>query len=248
MNKNTENTLCYNCGEKISIGDKFCSQCGVPVKSKNIDSSFSKNEKNESKKSRQKNNASKNESGVKKISSVKIFYFSFILILIGFLIAYSSGIFDSAPISSVKQNINDTQHSGVDLKYLDRINQLEEELKTNPDKNKLLELAHLLNDSGFKERAIEKYLTYLKTNPKDADVLVDLGVCYYELGKNDVALNYMKEALKYQPNHQIAHLNIGIVSLASNQHDEAINWWKKAVEINPRNEIGKRAQELINSH
>lgn len=247
MNNNPEKIRCNNCGEPISINDKYCSQCGVPV-TNSSNKNIPDKKINDSKKSKPKHNLTDNVNQPnKKISGIKILYLTFALVVIGLLIIYSAGVFDKNPVIR-NTNANNNPHSGVDLKYLERINQLEEELKKQPDNNKLLELAHLLNDSGFKEKAVEKYLTYLKTNPKEADVLVDLGVCYYELGNNEDALRYMKEALKYQPKHQIAHLNIGIVSLASNKHDEAIQWWKKAVEINPNNEIGKRAQELINSH
>ena len=168
--------------------------------------------------------------------------------MVTLIIVYSSGSFDNPVVSTTAQNNENDFHKGVDLQHLQRINTLEEELKLKPDDSKLLELAHLLNDSGLKEKAIEKYQIYLKSNPKDADVLVDLGICYFELGKNEDALRYMKEALNYQPKHQIAHLNLGIVSLSGNLHDEAIEWWKKAVALNPDNSIGKRAQELINSH
>lgn len=250
MNQNKEKMYCSNCGEEVSKKDKFCSQCGVPVNKVKSDLKKAEKEKIEftKPKSSTKKNSSDVEKNFKSISPVKIFYFTFALIVVGLIIIYSAGVFDSPAISSGNQNLSNDPHRGVDLQYLQRINQLEEEIKKQPDNNKLLELAHLLNDSGFKDRAIEKYLTYLKTNPKDADVLVDLGVCYYEQGKNEDALRYMKEALKYQTKHQIAHLNIGIVLLASNKHDEAIEWWKKAVEINPNSEIGKRAQELIKSH
>jgi Tfp pilus assembly protein PilF len=147
-----------------------------------------------------------------------------------------------------EQTSTEDYHKGVDLTYIERINTLENELKQNPDDKKLLELAHLLNDSGLKDKAIEKYKIYMKSNPKDADVLVDMGVCYYELNQFEDAAKYMKQAISFQPRHQIAHLNLGIVSLSQQKLDEAKEWWKKAIELNPTNDVGKRAQELFNSH
>lgn len=192
-----------------------------------------------------------NESNIEEkiLSPIKILYLLFALILITGLILYSAGVFDSTttPIQTENKSFED-QHSGVDLQNLERINELENQYKINPNNQVLLELAHLLNDSGFKERAIEKYKIYLTTNPKDADVLVDMGVCYYELQNYTEAERWMKEALKYNPKHQIAHMNLGIVTINSGKHDEAIEWWKKAIEINPNTDIAKRAQELINSH
>ena len=84
--------------------------------------------------------------------------------------------------------------------------------------------------------------------PNDADVLVDMGVCYYSLRNYDEAIKTMTEALKYKPNHQIAHLNLGIVNLAEGNVEKSKEWLKKAVDIDPNSEVGKRAEELLNSH
>jgi len=244
MNEMEKNNRCSICGEPVKPDYNFCPSCGAKigeaVKQSNVPS----------KKIKQKNLKSEEQIPAKKISTAKIIYILIFLVAIGGIIIYSSGIFDK-PEHNIKTNQmpDDEIHRGINLQSIQQINELEEELKANPeDKSKLLTLAHLLNDSGFKERAIEKYKEYLKSDSKNSDVLVDMAVCYYELGNNEEAIKLMKEALKYQPKHQIAYLNLGIVSLASGNHDEAISWWKKAVEINPDNEIGKRAQELIKSH
>ncbi|MEG8988797.1 tetratricopeptide repeat protein [Ignavibacteria bacterium 4148-Me] len=239
-----KNNRCTVCGEPVEPDYNFCPSCGAKIGEAVKRSNISE------KKIKQKNPKSEEQIQAKKISTAKIIYVLIFLVAIGGIIIYSSGIFDK-PIQNIKTNQmpDDEIHRGINLQSIQQINELEEELKANPeDKSKLLTLAHLLNDSGFKERAIEKYKEYLKSDSKNSDVLVDMAVCYYELGNNEEAIKLMKEALKYQPKHQIAYLNLGIVSLASGNHDEAISWWKKAVEINPDNEIGKRAQELIKSH
>lgn len=265
MSTTMKNKYCSICGEQLEIDYRFCPGCGVAVINNDIKGNRAKknNQKNlgknsESKKSRSQNSNNEKKSKtnneqetVKILSRTKLFYLSVFLILLCLIIIYSSYIINETGItkSSSSQNEVTPQNSGVDLQNLQQINALEEAVKNNPKNNeKLLELAHLLNDSGLKERAIEKYKLYLRTNPKEPDVLVDMGVCYFELGKNDEAIKWMKEALKYQPKHQIAHLNLGVVSLKAGKHDEAMEWWKKAVEIDPRSNIGKRAQEFINSH
>jgi len=58
----------------------------------------------------------------------------------------------------------------------------------------------------------------------------------------------MTKALEYKPDHQIAHLNLGIVNLAASNVEKSKEWLRKAVDLNPNSEIGKRAQELLNSH
>ena len=245
---------CKVCGEEINYEVKFCPQCGAVIKSKDdeqhlnkeknsIFSKFSKTKKNNLKEKNKKVNYQENL--VKTFSSKKLIYLILFLLAVGGVIIYSSGIFDSpSSITSAQFNDKNNPHAGVDLNNLEEINTYEETIKKNPgDKETLLHLAHLLNDSGLKTKAIERYNDYLKLDPKNADVLVDMGVCYYETGKNDEAIAAMEKALKYQPKHQIAHLNLGIVNITAGNSVKAVEWWKKAVEIDPTNEIGKKAEE-----
>ncbi len=250
---------CKVCGEEIKYEVKFCPQCGAAIKSKD-DKQHLKKEENSSisnssrtKKNNQKEKnkkASHHESLVRTFSFTKLIYLVLFLFVVGVVIIYSSGIFDSSvSVTSTQFNDKNNPHAGVDLNNLEQINSYEESLKKNPgDKETLLNLAHLLNDSGLKTKAIERYNDYLKLDPQNADVLVDMGVCYYETGKNNEAITAMEKALRYQPRHQIAHLNLGIVNSAAGNSLKAVEWWKKAVEINPTNEIGKKAEELIKTH
>lgn len=255
MSVNDLNVTCSVCGEAVQKEFKFCPGCGAPVKNtdktsvQTLEVSSKKGKKNNSPKAEKEKPSVKESQKV--LSLAKLLYLVFAILIVGSLILFSSGIFDSPSNLPAAGNANQMQdfHKGVDLSSLQQIKTLEDALVKNPnDHVKLLDLAHLLNDAGFKEKAIEKYKLYLKNHPREADVLVDMGVCYYELGNNEEALIWMKEALKYQPKHQIAHLNLGVVTLNSGNHDEALEWWKKAVEINPSTPIAKRAQELINSH
>lgn len=229
---------CTGCGELLEPNFNFCPYCGTKIKKENT--RVSSSSKKEFKSNKQ----------VKEFSGTKLFTVVAVLLIFGLVLIFSSGIFDKPKVSVNPNTLpNDEIHRGINLENIQQINSLEEELKANPsDKSKLLTLAHLLNDSGFKEKAIERYKEYLKIDPKSPDVLVDMGVCYYDLGNYEEALKYMKDALKYEPKHQIAHLNIGVVLMATGKKNDAKEWWKKAFEINPNNEIGKRAQELINSH
>ncbi len=181
-------------------------------------------------------------------SRTAIFYLIFVLILAGAFILYSSGIFDGPVVTQTRQFDSNNPHAGVDLSSLEQINSLEERIKNNPkDKEIQLQLAHLLNDSGLKTRAIEEYRKYLKMDPKNADVWVDMGVCYFETGKNQDAINSMERALKIQPQHQIANLNLGIVNMSSGNKAIAIKYLQKAIEIDSTNEIGRKAKDLIKS-
>lgn len=250
--------ICSVCGDEVNADEKSCPGCGASLLNKKESSkNFSEmtqqnskilNTKTESAKGG-KNPNSKSESQ-KSISNTKLFYLVLFLVFIGALIVYSSGLLDTSPTaSSSQQTDSNNPHAGVDLKHLEQINSLEAAVENNPgDKESLLQLAHLLNDSGFKDKAIERYIQYLKMDPKNADVWVDLGVCYFETGKNDDAISSMEKGLKINPKHQIANLNLGIVNLTAGNKEKAIGYWNKAIEINPTNEIGKRAKELIKTH
>jgi tetratricopeptide (TPR) repeat protein len=139
--------------------------------------------------------------------------------------------------------------SGVNLNNMQMINDLEAKIKQNlEDYKSLLELAHLKNDSGLFEAAIQNYKTYLDKNPKDADARVDMGVCYFNLQDYSSAIKEMETALTYVPNHQIAHLNLGVVNLSAGNIEKSKEWLKKAYDLNPTSEVGKKAEQLLNNH
>ena len=235
---------CESCGIRLSSGEKKVVK-KEPVKTV-------KEKKHSQHKKAKEKLPLKNkvrEQTAKEIDSKKILVIAAIIIFGGFIILLAAGVFDRPASTSVNSNVTQGQGSGVDLNQLKRINELEEKVKNNPnDKASLLELAHLRNDSGFYEKAIEDYEKYLKMVPNDADARVDMGVCYYNLRNFDAAIKTMKEALKYKPNHQIAHLNLGIVNLAAGNIEKSKEWLRKAVQIDPNSDAGKRAQELLSSH
>ena len=232
--------FCNECGYKFEKEYKFCPECGTKV-------SGSKNTKTKSTESK-----SPSGTGDKKLDP-KVLYAIFIG---GFavlaIILLTSGILDSTPVSQPVMNQNQVQpntNSGVNLNNMQMINTLEEKVKQNPeDYQSLLEMAHLKNDSGLFEAAIQNYKTYLDKNPKDADARVDMGVCYFNLKDYPNAIKEMEEAIKYVPDHQIAHLNLGVVNLSAGNLEASKQWLKKAVEINPTTEVGKKAEQLLNNH
>ncbi|MEO8169120.1 MAG: hypothetical protein ABI623_12785, partial [bacterium] len=74
---------------------------------------------------------------------------------------------------------------------LDAIARLEATVKANPnDAGAKLLLANALHDGALHDgslfpRAIIAYQNYLKEKPGDPNARVDLGICYFELGKID---------------------------------------------------------------
>jgi tetratricopeptide (TPR) repeat protein len=185
----------------------------------------------------------------KQISNTQLFYLLFGLLLLGFVVLYSSGVMDSntSPAAGMVEN---QKGSSANLANINEINALEQSVKNNPGNlDNLLSLAHLLNDSGFYQKAIERYQQYLKSKPNEADVIVDMGVCYFQLGKHQDALANFKKGIEINPKHQIAHLNMGVVyGFGLKDIKEAVKWWKKTVEFDPNSDIGKKAQEFLNQN
>lgn len=232
--------FCNQCGSKLEVHHKFCPECGVKVSgSKNLKSGIS--------------GSKENSSSDGKTLNPKVLYGilagGIVIILI---VVLSSGMLESTtevvnPLNQNQQQVGTS--SGVNLNNMQLINDLEAKIKQNPDDQKsLLELAHLKNDSGLFEAAIQNYKAYLKKNPSDADARVDMGVCYFNLKDYPNAIKEMETALNYVPDHQIAHLNLGVVNLSAGNLAKSKEWLQKAYDLNPTNEIGIKAEQLLKNH
>ena len=256
---NLKMVLCENCGEENPETNTICDSCGVKLSGdriiKSVDQGFVKRplvnvkaEKTEKRK-KQSDNISSDTTGDKILDSQKMYITIGVIVAGILLILAASGVFSSASEVVTNQTNINNESSGVDLTNLNEINRLQAIVDSIPDDYvTLLELAHLLNDSGLYPKAIESYKKYLEKNSEDADARIDMGVCYYNLKDYDNAIKEMTTALKYKPDHQIGHLNLGIVNLSSGNLEKSREWLQKAVNLNPNNEVGKRAQELLHSH
>jgi Tfp pilus assembly protein PilF len=248
--------ICEVCGEENPPGSAVCSSCGAILESASSVKIRSKD------KSRKEPNSKVNKSKKQNPDSQPLNYKApfkldntIVISIIGisaavvFIILLLAGVFDSSSKLKTQINRDGQNQSQISLQNVQRINELEKQLKSEPNNAVLiLELAHLRNDSGFNEKAIENYRQYLKIHPEDADARVDMGVCFYKERRYNEAIETMETALKYQPKHQIAHLNLGIVNLAAGNLEKSKEWLQKAYDLNPNSEIGQKAKELIESH
>jgi cytochrome c-type biogenesis protein CcmH/NrfG len=232
--------FCIECGYKFDKEFKFCPECGTKVRTSKTNKNYNP----------VTNTVSSDQ---EKRLDPKVLYG----ILVGgiaviAIILLTSGLLDSIPVTNIPVNQNQQQNgmsSGINLNNLQAINDLEAKIKQNPeDYTSLLQLAHLKNDSGLFEAAIQNYKTYLDKNPKDADARVDMGVCYFNLKDFSNAIQEMETALKYVPNHQIAHLNLGVVNLSAGNLEKSKEWLKKTYDLDPTSEVGIKAQQLLSNH
>jgi tetratricopeptide (TPR) repeat protein len=256
--KMTENDkeflICKNCGEENSVENSECFSCGILLKGNKIKKNGEV--KRDTKKNEQKINDRKKTSDTKKtvneekvLDNKKILMITSVIVVIFIFALIITGVFDLEVKENTPKTNDQTSSSGVNLANMEEINKLEESVTANPDDlESTLHLAHLQQDSGLYEKAINNYKKYLARNPENADNRVDMAICYYNLGDNTTAISEMETALKYQPKHQIAHLNLGIVNLAARNIEASKEWFRKTVELDPNSDAGKRAQELLNSH
>ena len=247
--------ICDNCGESNEAANYVCTGCGVKLKGKSNEKRKVKSVK-EISGSIQRKKLGKNKSKEtypvkreKELNSKKILLIISIVVIVIVVMLISTGVFDSGLNQSNQQVNQQSKSSGVDLANINAINELENKVRTNPnDKESIIKLANLLQDSGLFERAITFYKKYMELEPRDPNARVDMGICYYNLNDFQSAIKEMETALKFQPEHQIAHLNLGIVNLSAGNVAASKEWFTKAVAINPDSETGKRAQELLQSH
>lgn len=173
----------------------------------------------------------------------RVFVVVVLLFISGIFILYISGTFHR-PEASV------TMSGGGNVQVPDSsaLRQLESEfMRDTTNASLMLSLANRLSDLQSFEKAAGYYKRYLNINPGNADVWVDLGVCYYGLRDYAAAKESISHGLKIDPKHQIALLNMGIVSFAAGDREEARSWWQKASEAGEGTQTGIRAKELLKS-
>lgn len=93
-----------------------------------------------------------------------------------------------------------------------RIQQLESHLSHSPeDLEARIQLGNAYFDTDKFESAIIHYSKALETQPRNADVIVDMGIAYRKIGRSDVAAQKFREALVLNDRHVNARYNLGIV-------------------------------------
>jgi TolA-binding protein len=264
--------ICDICGENTGNKKGFCENCGAKLsgKEKNAESGYGadnkvsqevsriKKDKNKEN-SKSKNKETKNfelrskqqftSNGKKSLTNVQISIIAGTIVIAVFAVLLASGVFESDTGNNLVNEGGANTESKIDLTHLQEINKLEKVINSDTTNlSNVLDLAHRLNDSGFYEKAIGYYQMYLRHNPKNPDVQIDLGVCYFELKKYEKAKEEMLKGIKIDPKHQIGLFNLGVVNLAEGNLDSAKYWWKKTLDINENSEIAKKAKQLLESH
>jgi tetratricopeptide (TPR) repeat protein len=77
------------------------------------------------------------------------------------------------------------------------------------------------------------YRQVLQMVPRQVDALHLLGVVAHQVGRHDLALDFIRQALQENPSHAEAHCNLSSVLLALGRLDEAAASCRRAVQLKP---------------
>lgn len=132
------------------------------------------------------------------------------------------------------------------IQMMQSIQKLMSDLAANPDDYNLnVKAANAYFDIGKYQQAI-KYYKKANSIRLVTEVQIDLGICYFNLGKLDSALITMQYGLKINPNHKQGLYNIGIVLYNMGQTDKAIEKWKQLIQHYPSSAEANNARQYIN--
>ena len=109
---------------------------------------------------------------------------------------------------------------------------LERMLAANPkDVSTIVRVANGYFDLGNYPKAAETYEKAAAIDPKNADVITDLGVCLRRMKKPEQAVAKFREALKTNPGHAVALFNLGLVLRDDMKNlPEALRTWETFLE------------------
>ena len=236
---------CSECQHELFWGEQYCGNCGRPIEWP--DGTQGKGESQPRKPAHEKRSKpDKSEHKAAPAASWKM--------MLGFALILIAGVVALELLTETK-NIpagaaaSPQSEPSANMQAMSRLTELEQIAAANPKNPKaLVQVANFAHDNHFYDKAIDYYKQYLAKEPGDPDALVDLGICYNDLGNLEEARTAMEKALKFSPKHLLAHFNLGIVALRSGDMKGALDWFKKTAALSPNSEIGRRAQELITQH
>lgn len=84
------------------------------------------------------------------------------------------------------------------------------------------------------DKQAEPLLAALKANPKDADVLAQLGNIYYDTQNFDIAVDYYGKALELTPKNVNVRTDMGTAYFRLGDSDRAIKEFETALKTDPR--------------
>jgi Flp pilus assembly protein TadD len=79
-----------------------------------------------------------------------------------------------------------------------------------------------------------EYKAILNDEPKNAEILNNLGVVYFRKKSHEEALRYLLRAAEIDPNIGYIHNNLGMIYAEMGMHDKARDEYEKAIAASER--------------
>lgn len=252
-------TVCDICGHRNTHRGAYCEACGAKLPGRSFTEAPSSHEQ---RKPRSRKTSSPARQSFATLQPWHYVTGAVLVILLGVFVYLELQRNTPLHTHEAPPSIPSTQ-AAPPQQVLDAIRRLEKTVSDNPNDNgaKLL-LANALHDGAMNDpnlfpRAIAAYQHYLVAVPNDPNARVDLGICYFELGKLDTtrtaalfrqAIDEMEGVMRSHPTHQAGAFNLGIVYLYAGDIKQSSTWFKKAIELNAESDLGKRAKAILEQH
>jgi len=151
---------------------------------------------------------------------------------------------DSAASTSTQAQVTPAQQKEM---LNQSVAPLLETLKTNPDDvDTIVKVGNLYYDGQQYQEAVKYYRLAAKNQPKNADLLTDLGTSLWYTGDADGAIAEFQKALKYEPYHPGTLFNLGIVRWQGKGDPKgAVEAWEELLQKNPNYPQKQQLQEYI---
>ncbi len=163
-------------------------------------------------------------------------------------VMYLGGVF-AQPDMTLANNVKETATTGHTEDHSAAYKEIENKIAASPDSIELvLQYAHLLQDTGIFEKAIEQYKKYLVKVPKNEEAIIDMGVCYFNLENIVKADSLVRAALKINPNNPTGNFNMGVITLNQGKKEESRAWFEKVIAVAPNSDQAEVAKEILQSH
>lgn len=122
-----------------------------------------------------------------------------------------------------------------------------ETLKTNPnDFATIVKVANMYYDGRQYNDAINFYRRAVKLQPKNADIVTDLGTAIWYTGDADQAISNFEQALKISPGHAGTLFNLGVVRWQGKGDPKgAIQAWEELLKANPNYPQRQQLEDFI---
>jgi len=86
---------------------------------------------------------------------------------------------------------------------------------------------------GQHDEAAKLYREAVAAAPRDARLLLELGVTQAQLGRNADAARTLEKALKLSPDHPDIHFNLGQLARMSETYEKAIRHFRRTLDLDP---------------